>query len=160
MSKYVVDGTDLTSIADAIRAKTGSEAPIVFPTGFVSEISKTQQIKVEYVEKTNQTIIVYLPTGTYQTNQIYTFNIFANSITSGLSVESLAIIYVNNTIASGDIKNSNGETVSTCNFGVYKDSGDLEIGSFSTAFTINEPNTIYAVLPYITYKGYAANLQY
>jgi len=35
---YLVNDTDLTAIADAIRAKGGTSAPLVYPTGFVSAI--------------------------------------------------------------------------------------------------------------------------
>lgn len=38
MSNYLVDGSDLTSVADAIRAKSGGSASLAFPAGFVSEI--------------------------------------------------------------------------------------------------------------------------
>ena len=39
MAKYRTDTTELTSIADAIRAKTGSNSSLVYPTGFVSAIN-------------------------------------------------------------------------------------------------------------------------
>lgn len=38
MSKYFVNGSDLTSIADAIRTKTGGTSQIEFPSGFASDI--------------------------------------------------------------------------------------------------------------------------
>lgn len=38
MSNYLVDGADLTSVADAIRAKSGGSSQLAFPAGFVSEI--------------------------------------------------------------------------------------------------------------------------
>lgn len=38
MSNYLVDSTDLTSVANAIRAKSGGSSPLEFPTDFVSEI--------------------------------------------------------------------------------------------------------------------------
>ena len=43
MSKYIVDGADITSVADAIRNKTnvqgGAQSALVFPTGFVEAIN-------------------------------------------------------------------------------------------------------------------------
>ena len=39
MAKYRTDTTELTSIADAIRAKTGNNSSLVYPTGFVSAIN-------------------------------------------------------------------------------------------------------------------------
>jgi hypothetical protein len=38
LSNYRVDGSDLTSVADAIRAKSGGSSPLAFPAEFVSEI--------------------------------------------------------------------------------------------------------------------------
>jgi hypothetical protein len=38
MADYKVTDTELTSVANAIRAKTGKSAQIEFPTEFVSEI--------------------------------------------------------------------------------------------------------------------------
>ena len=38
MSKYLVDGTDMTSVANAIRTKGGTSAQLEFPSGFVSAI--------------------------------------------------------------------------------------------------------------------------
>lgn len=39
MSDYLVTDTELTSVADAIRAKGGTSANLSFPTGFVSAIN-------------------------------------------------------------------------------------------------------------------------
>lgn len=38
MAEYLTTDTELTSIADAIRTKGGTSAPLVYPTGFVSAI--------------------------------------------------------------------------------------------------------------------------
>lgn len=38
MSKYIVDGTDMTSVANAIRTKGGTSASLEFPSDFVSAI--------------------------------------------------------------------------------------------------------------------------
>lgn len=38
MSEYIVKDTELTAVADAIRAKSGGSSQLVFPSGFVSEI--------------------------------------------------------------------------------------------------------------------------
>lgn len=37
-SKYIANGTSLSSIADAIRAKTGGSGQLTFPAGFVDAI--------------------------------------------------------------------------------------------------------------------------
>lgn len=39
MSKYVVDGTNLSAVADAIRTKGETSASLLFPTGFVDAIN-------------------------------------------------------------------------------------------------------------------------
>lgn len=38
MSNYIVDGADLTAVADAIREKGNTSAQLAFPTGFVQAI--------------------------------------------------------------------------------------------------------------------------
>lgn len=38
MSEYLVNGEDLTAVADAIRAKSGGSESLEFPDGFVSEV--------------------------------------------------------------------------------------------------------------------------
>lgn len=38
MNNYIVDGADLTTVAEAIRAKGGTSAQLPFPAGFVSAI--------------------------------------------------------------------------------------------------------------------------
>lgn len=38
MSNYIISGTDLTAIANAIRAKSGGSSPLEVPDGFVSEV--------------------------------------------------------------------------------------------------------------------------
>lgn len=38
MSNYLVDGADLTSVANAIRTKGGTSAQLAFPSGFVSAV--------------------------------------------------------------------------------------------------------------------------
>lgn len=40
MANFVASGADLTAVADAIREKAGSDAPLVFPEGFVSAIGE------------------------------------------------------------------------------------------------------------------------
>ena len=40
MAQYLTTGEDLTSIANAIRAKTGENSPLIYPTGFVTDIGK------------------------------------------------------------------------------------------------------------------------
>ena len=38
MALYLTEDTDLAAVADAIRAKGGTAAPLSFPEGFVSAI--------------------------------------------------------------------------------------------------------------------------
>ena len=40
MAQYLTTSEELTSIADAIRAKTGGNSSLVYPTGFVTDIGK------------------------------------------------------------------------------------------------------------------------
>ncbi len=45
MAFYRTTDTELTSIADAIRTKTGDSSPLVYPTGFVSAINQLEKSK-------------------------------------------------------------------------------------------------------------------
>lgn len=47
MAEYLTNTADLTAVADAIRAKGGTSAPLVYPVGFVSAI---QAIKIDTIE--------------------------------------------------------------------------------------------------------------
>lgn len=38
MAEYLTNTADLTEVADAIRVKSGTSAPLVYPSGFVSAI--------------------------------------------------------------------------------------------------------------------------
>lgn len=40
MAEYVVTDTELTALADIIRAKSGSSSSLTFPTGFEEEIQE------------------------------------------------------------------------------------------------------------------------
>ena len=42
MAEYLINATDLTKVASAIREKGGTSAPLVYPTGFVSAIQAIQ----------------------------------------------------------------------------------------------------------------------
>ena len=69
MSDYKVTDTELTSIANAIRAKTGKSAQMEFPTEFVSEIGSISgggtddwTILTDYIESSGTQ---YIDTGYY-----------------------------------------------------------------------------------------------
>lgn len=40
--EYLTNNTDLTAVADAIRAKSGTTTPLVYPNGFVTAINNIQ----------------------------------------------------------------------------------------------------------------------
>lgn len=56
--KYVVTGSSLTSVADAIRAKSGRNEQLTFPAGFVSEIESIVTGQPVY---TSSTGLLYTP---------------------------------------------------------------------------------------------------
>lgn len=41
-NQYLVNSTDMTTVADAIRAKGGTSAPLAFPDGFAAAIEAIQ----------------------------------------------------------------------------------------------------------------------
>lgn len=60
MANYITTDTELTSIANAIRAKGGTNAQLVFPTGFVSAIQaiQTGSTTVSWETMANQNITI------------------------------------------------------------------------------------------------------
>lgn len=77
MAEYLTNTTDLTAVADAIRAKGGTAAQLVYPSGFVSAIQAIQAGAVEALEwhqcpelvRNYLANVVYDPTD-YSTSQI------------------------------------------------------------------------------------------
>lgn len=66
MSLYLTDSADLTSVADAIRTKGGTAAPLAFPQGFVSAIDAIPtgggaSVKEELLGYTPQGDVTYIP---------------------------------------------------------------------------------------------------
>lgn len=80
MSNYLVDGADLTSIADAIRTKGGTSAQLAFPTDFVSAIEDIQtgggpyEVTISLMDPTSpsafQSCIIYEAVNFVKGNQI------------------------------------------------------------------------------------------
>ena len=48
---YIVTSSDLTSVANAIRTKTGDSAQLTFPAGFATAINGIQNAPAVYVEE-------------------------------------------------------------------------------------------------------------
>lgn len=77
MANYLTTDTELTSIADAIRAKTDISTPIVYPSGFVTAI---ENISTGNNIATAEVSIVYSDANaTYYIDDTMTFH----AITSG-----------------------------------------------------------------------------
>ena len=53
MSNYIVDGTDLTSVANAIRTKGGTSGTLAFPNGFISAVEAI--VTAQWTEQTVST---------------------------------------------------------------------------------------------------------
>lgn len=49
---YIVTSSDLASVANAIRTKTGDSAQLTFPTGFATAIGNIQKAPATYIEET------------------------------------------------------------------------------------------------------------
>ena len=49
---YIVTSSDLTSVANAIRTKTGDSAQLIFPAGFATAIGNIQKAPATYIEET------------------------------------------------------------------------------------------------------------
>lgn len=89
---YIVNTTDLSSVADAIRTKTGETEQLTFPAGFISAISSIQNggsivNDVESFEQINTTAKTYLAAAAYNPSD-YTSSIMPNyEDTSNVTLE-------------------------------------------------------------------------
>lgn len=64
MAEYITNDTDLKSVADAIRAKTGKTDPLTYPTEFVSEIAGIETGGTDTLEaRMNNTMTEYSNSG-------------------------------------------------------------------------------------------------
>jgi len=70
MAKCYTTSEDLTSIANAIRAKTGSESSLVYPSGFVSAINSID---------TSGSSIVETPRNPFGKESLYHLNLLEDS---------------------------------------------------------------------------------
>lgn len=66
MSNYIVDGADLTSVANAIRTKGGTSAQLAFPQGFVDAVDAIETggggyTVEDYLNKNFAGAVVYTP---------------------------------------------------------------------------------------------------
>lgn len=67
---YLTDGDDLTSVANAIRAKSGGSSQLAFPAGFVSEIQAIPSgggLQWELIGETTIALAEYTNTTTEET---------------------------------------------------------------------------------------------
>ena len=63
MTDYLTTGADLTSVANAIRAKAGTNANLVFPSGFISALGDIDMfINVDNVLATYSTYAEFTAT--------------------------------------------------------------------------------------------------
>ena len=77
MAEYLTNTADLTAVANAIRAKGGTAAQLVYPSGFVSAIQKIQTGVVEALEwhQCPELVRNYLANVTYDPNDYSTSQI-------------------------------------------------------------------------------------
>lgn len=103
MTEYLTNDTDLKKIADAIRTKGGTSAPLVFPNGFASAISAIKttpvlQSKTVTPSKDSQTIIADSPyDGLSQVVVNGDSNLISNNIKKGTTIFGVSGIYTGTT---------------------------------------------------------------
>ena len=101
MAEYLTNTTDLTKVAAAIRAKSGTSAPLVYPDGFVTAIqsidttggTKPATLTITSSDYTgNRNARFIFPTseghiGSYDyLNETFTFPVTINTVIGGLVV--------------------------------------------------------------------------
>lgn len=117
MSKYAIDGATLTAIADAIRAKNGSEDTML-PSEMAGLIEDIESGGAEVISGTatgSSSTSVSLGT-VFPESENYLFVIFGNSTQSNRSVVAVHTIYKNG-----------GETLSSRYFTRLKSSSSTSI---------------------------------
>ena len=79
MAEYLTNTADLTAVANAIRAKGGTSAQLIYPDGFVSAIQaiKTDAVKTLEWNQCPQAVRNYLTNVTYDPND-YSVSRIAN----------------------------------------------------------------------------------
>ena len=102
MSDYLVESDDLTAVADAIRTKGGTEAPLTFPDGFVAAVQNIpsggsyEKIVGEIVTpdnvKTYLDVTFLLPQGKKIVSALLTLAGDVSELTTGTCVYSLVIV--------------------------------------------------------------------
>lgn len=82
MSNYIVDGADLTDIAEAIRAKGGTSAQLQFPSGFVDAVEA-----IETGGGGASATGSFTVTSSYITSKVITHNLGTNHVFGIIWVE-------------------------------------------------------------------------
>jgi hypothetical protein len=144
LSNYLVDGDDLTSIANAIRTKGGTSAQLAFPTGFVSAVQAiptgaaptgTKQININANGTTTEdvtnyasaqiTVAVPQPSGSTEVGFDFRLNIISES---GREVDADTEIQVEKgqTLFEISFTYSAGEILEI-SFDIYVEGDDYEI---------------------------------
>lgn len=94
MSNYLVDGADLTSVANAIRTKGGTSAQLAFPAGFVSAIQAIPTGGGGSAEK-------LLGSGTYTVSAAASTATISTGITNSDETKPVKILVVKDSKTSG-----------------------------------------------------------
>lgn len=81
---YIVNNSDLTAVADAIRTKTGTTDNLVFPTGFVSAIETISEASAIEWHQCPQLVRNYLANVTYNSSDYSTSQIASYAPTEAI----------------------------------------------------------------------------
>ena len=98
MADYIVTDTELTSIADAIRAKGGTSAELEFPSEFVSAIGDIETGNIDFINAMTQ----YCATGYFGNKLVIPegVEVIGNSVFSGDKIWNLDTLYLPSSIIS------------------------------------------------------------
>lgn len=138
MANYLANSDDLTAVANAIRAKGGTDAQLTFPAEFVSAIQAIKMggengvdITITSTVTNAQEFTDILKTGIGATQCVYAIKTYKNGSP------------VQNQICSGAIYNNIGATIR------YRDSKYSTVNGISSAYdaavTIGDIYTVYEV---------------
>ena len=120
-NEYTVNAADLTAVADAIRAKTGTSEGLSFPDGFaaaIAGISTGAQVASGSVTTTRKSYMKIYPGFVVKklsinpidekTRTATTTYDFENNICIGINVESIITPQITSTISETKVSNGSG----------------------------------------------------
>lgn len=123
MAEYLTNTTDLTAVANAIRAKGGTSAPLVYPDGFVSAINAIETGGGGGSDELVNSLIERTISGAYVNNTVTVIGLYGLAGCAHLTSVVLPAVYI-----------TNGNAMSGCSELTKADFSNLRTIRYSTFY--------------------------